>query len=182
MSWKFDEDPTWFRSGLNLGIQGLSGFLTGDLREGVIFDIIDHVGRLFFFRHQRFLLKVKELQQVILTIFNKMSFLGGSSCRLLFFHLRPSAWLGQSPGLGPQAQRTNLALWDAWEEKSFNSYNRSNDSTVCWNQCCHIYLLAYIHWNYVGVLYCKIVWVWERMYWQLKCGRGFVGSCSKGYV
>ena len=84
--------------------------------------------------------RLKSYNKLFSTIFNKISFLGGSSCHLLFFHLRPSAWLGQSSGLGPQAQRTNLALWDAWEEKLFNSYNRSNDSTVCWNQCCHIYL------------------------------------------
>ena len=45
MSWKFDEDPTLFRSGLILGLGGRLGFLPGDLKEGVIFEIIYHVGR-----------------------------------------------------------------------------------------------------------------------------------------
>ena len=45
LSWKFDKDPTWFRSGLNLGLGEQWEFLTGDLKDGVIFDIIDQVGR-----------------------------------------------------------------------------------------------------------------------------------------
>ena len=41
ISLKCDEDPTWFKSGLNLRLGGHWGFLTGDLEDGVIFDIID---------------------------------------------------------------------------------------------------------------------------------------------
>ena len=44
ISWKFDEDLVWFRSGLYLGLGGCWEFLTGYLKEGVIFDIINHVG------------------------------------------------------------------------------------------------------------------------------------------
>ena len=43
ISWKFDEDPTWFRSGLHLGLGGHWRFLTGDLKDEVIFDIMDCV-------------------------------------------------------------------------------------------------------------------------------------------
>ena len=45
ISLKFDEYPTWFRSGINLGLGGHWEFLTGDSKDGVIFDIINHVGR-----------------------------------------------------------------------------------------------------------------------------------------
>ena len=42
ISWKLDEDPTWFISGLNLELGGCWGFLNGDLTDRVIFHIIDH--------------------------------------------------------------------------------------------------------------------------------------------
>ena len=41
IAWKFDEDLTWFWSGLNLRLGGWWGFLTRDLEDGVISDMED---------------------------------------------------------------------------------------------------------------------------------------------
>ena len=57
--WKFDEDPTWFRSDQNLGLGGHWEFLTGDLEDGVIFDIINHVSRSLG-RYPESLMKIRQ--------------------------------------------------------------------------------------------------------------------------
>ena len=42
--WKFDQDQTWFsREKISWGLGGCLWFLIGDLKDGVIFDIIDHI-------------------------------------------------------------------------------------------------------------------------------------------
>ena len=58
ISWKFDENPTWFQSGLNLGLGGRWGFLTGDLKDGVIFDNIDHACR-WYGKYTESLMKIR---------------------------------------------------------------------------------------------------------------------------
>ena len=61
----------------------------------------------------------------------------------------PCAWLDQSSGLDPQAQRTNLVLWDAWDEivKQFITEDVFQPFVEVVVSC--MYLLAYINWNNV---------------------------------
>ena len=100
--------------------------------------------------------------------FYNNGFLQGGSCPLHYFYLHPCAWHGQSSGLGPQAQRTNLALWDAREEKSFNGYNRSEDSINCCRVLSLFYLWAYTNWIKTYARIKTTVQILKTIYWQLK--------------